>query len=519
MNPIIFVVVAVVVLIAVFLVLRSRNQGGQQITGEETKNLPKPDPNTQQTQTGKEQTGKEQTGKEKPGKEQTGKEQTGKDRAGKEPTDKQPETSSVKAPKEKDPKTEEGTVSASSQESKPTGQKTSIPPASSTPTTTASGDNVPVETQSSAGTERTSKPPKTSAAASTENPGRSNVAAEIPVETVEGGISEAVMPPPKAAVTRQPQAKKDLSALKKGLQQTRGGWVNRLLGVFSGKKEIDPELVTQIEETLITGDVGLETTQRLVAVIKERLSKKDLSNEDLIWETLKKTSREVLDVSAPKFASKAKPGEPNVILVVGVNGAGKTTTIGKLAARYKDQGKSVYLAAADTFRAAAVAQIEMWGKRVGVPVVKGKDLSKPSSVVYDAVQIGLKERADVVIADTAGRLHTKTPLMDELRKLRDAASKALPGAPHEILLVLDSTTGQNGVIQVKEFREALDLTGIVLTKLDGTAKGGVILGICDEFKLPVRFVGVGEKVDDLREFDPDDFTNALFANGDESEVA
>jgi fused signal recognition particle receptor len=177
------------------------------------------------------------------------------------------------------------------------------------------------------------------------------------------------------------------------------------------------------------------------------------------------------------------------------------------------------LAAGDTFRAAAVAQLEAWGKRVGVPVVKGKDLSKPSAVVFDAVTAGVKDGADVVIADTAGRLHTKTPLMDELRKLKDAATKALPGAPHEVLLVLDATTGQNGIIQVKEFRDALDLTGIVLTKLDGTAKGGVILAICDEFKLPVRFVGVGEKVDDLREFDAEEFTEALFARNDDEESA
>lgn len=331
-------------------------------------------------------------------------------------------------------------------------------------------------------------------------------------------VEQVSAPAPPARPVRE---KRDLSALKKGLQQTRGGWLSKLLGIFGGKKAIDPELINQIEETLILGDVGVKTTQRLTEVLKERLSGKDISDEQVVWDTLRDVVREVIDVKAPPFGARAGGKTPLVILVVGVNGVGKTTTIGKLAARYKEQGKKVFLAAADTFRAAAVAQLEAWGRRVGVPVIKGKDLSKPSAVVFDAVQTAIKEGADVVIADTAGRLHTKTPLMDELRKLRDAAAKALPGAPHEILLVLDATTGQNGLVQVKEFREALDLTGIVLTKLDGTAKGGVILGICDEFRLPVRFVGVGEKVDDLRPFDPDDFTEALFARngGDETEAA
>jgi fused signal recognition particle receptor len=286
--------------------------------------------------------------------------------------------------------------------------------------------------------------------------------------------------------------------------------VQRLVGIFSGKKELDPELVAQIEEVLLTGDVGVSTTEKLIAALKERLDKKDLGNEALVWQTLREVTREVIDVPAAPFGAKRGDG-PLVILVVGVNGVGKTTTIGKLAARYKEQGKKVYLAAGDTFRAAAVAQLEAWGKRVGVHTIKGKDLTKPSAVVYDAVQQGAKDGVDVVIADTAGRLHTKTPLMDELRKLGDAANKALAGAPHEILLVLDATTGQNAVVQVNEFKSALAVSGIVLTKLDGTAKGGVILSVCEEHKIPVRFVGVGEKVDDLREFDAEEFSEALFS--------
>lgn len=323
-----------------------------------------------------------------------------------------------------------------------------------------------------------------------------------------------------ARVEAKPAAKKDVAALRTGLKSARTSWVQKLVGIFSGKKELDPELVTNIEEVLLTGDVGVSTTEKLIATLKERLDKKDLANESIVWQTLRDVSREVIDVPAAPFGSKKGDG-PLVILVVGVNGVGKTTTIGKLAARYKEQGKKVYLAAGDTFRAAAVAQLELWGKRVGVHTVKGKDLTKPSAVVYDAVQQAVKEGADVVIADTAGRLHTKTPLMDELRKLGDAAAKALPGAPHEILLVLDSTTGQNAVVQVNEFKSALAVSGIVLTKLDGTAKGGVILSVCEEHKIPVRFVGVGEKVDDLREFDAEEFSEALFsaASGDESEAA
>lgn len=325
---------------------------------------------------------------------------------------------------------------------------------------------------------------------------------------------------PVAKVESKSSPKKDVAALRTGLKSARTSWVQKLVGIFSGKKELDPELVTQIEEVLLTGDVGVQTTDKLIATLKERLEKKDLGNEAIVWQTLRDVAREVIDVPAPSFGSKKGDG-PLVILVVGVNGVGKTTTIGKLAARYKEQGKKVYLAAGDTFRAAAVAQLELWGKRVGVHTVKGKDLTKPSAVVYDAVQQAAKEGADVVIADTAGRLHTKTPLMDELRKLGDAANKALPGAPHEILLVLDSTTGQNAVVQVNEFKSALAVSGIVLTKLDGTAKGGVILSVCEEHKIPVRFVGVGEKVDDLREFNADEFSEALFSavSSDEAEAA
>lgn len=306
---------------------------------------------------------------------------------------------------------------------------------------------------------------------------------------------------------------KDVAAVKRGLAQTRGGFMQRLLAVFSGKKEIDPALLEQIEETLLTGDVGASTTKRFVDGLRERLDRSELADSDKVWEALRDDSKRILDVQSPAFGAAATQS-PLVILMVGVNGAGKTTTTAKLAGRYKAAGQKVLLAAADTFRAAAVQQIEMWGTRVGVTVHKAKDGAKPSAVVYEAVARAVAEGFDVVIADTAGRLQNKAPLMEELRKTRDAAGKACPGAPHEVLLVLDAVTGQNALSQAKEFREALDVTGVVLTKLDGTAKGGVILAVADEFKLPVRFIGVGEKADDLRDFDAGEFVEALFARGE-----
>jgi fused signal recognition particle receptor len=322
-----------------------------------------------------------------------------------------------------------------------------------------------------------------------------------------------VEPAPGRAAPAPLAAPRDVGAIKRGLAATRGGFMQRLFAVFSGKKEIDPALLEEIEETLLTGDVGAATTKRFVDGLRERLDRNELSAPDRVWEALRDDSRRILAVDAPAFGSTAKQS-PLVILMVGVNGAGKTTTTAQLAGRYKAAGQKVLLAAADTFRAAAVQQLEMWGTRVGVPVHKAKDGAKPSAVVYEAVARGVAEGFDVVIADTAGRLQNKAPLMEELRKTRDAAGKACPGAPHEVLLVLDAVTGQNALSQAKEFREALEVTGVVLTKLDGTAKGGVILAVADEFKLPVRFIGVGEKADDLRDFDAAEFVEALFSRGE-----
>ena len=334
-----------------------------------------------------------------------------------------------------------------------------------------------------------------------------------PLAVVEAPVAAAPALAAHRAAPAPLSAPRDVGAIKRGLAQTRGGFMQRLFAVFSGRKEIDPALLEEIEETLLTGDVGVVTTKRFVDGLRERLGRNELADADKVWDALRDDSRRILAVDAPAFGASAKQS-PLVILMVGVNGAGKTTTTAKLAGRYKAAGQKVLLAAADTFRAAAVQQLEMWGTRVGVTVHKAKDGAKPSAVVYEAVARGVSEGFDVVIADTAGRLQNKAPLMEELRKTRDAAGKACPGAPHEVLLVLDAVTGQNALSQAKEFREALEVSGVVLTKLDGTAKGGVILAVADEFKLPVRFIGVGEKADDLRDFDATEFVEALFSRGE-----
>lgn len=373
--------------------------------------------------------------------------------------------------------------------------------------------------------EPTAKPaaPVAEAEAATRPQGEAPVAPATASETApaprgEASAAEAAQAVVAGRAAPAPlSAPRDVGAIKRGLSQTRGGFMQRLFAVFSGKKEIDPALLEEIEETLLTGDVGAHTTKRFIDGLRDRLDRNEISEPDRVWDALREDSRRILTVEAPPFGSSAKQS-PLVILMVGVNGAGKTTTTAKLAGRYKHAGQKVLLAAADTFRAAAVQQLEMWGQRVGVPVYKAKEGAKPSAVVYEAVAKGVAEGFDVVIADTAGRLQNKAPLMEELRKTRDAAGKACPGAPHEVLLVLDAVTGQNALSQAKEFREALEVTGVVLTKLDGTAKGGVILAVADEFKLPVRFIGVGEKADDLRDFDVTEFVEALFSRGEGADV-
>ena len=305
------------------------------------------------------------------------------------------------------------------------------------------------------------------------------------------------------------------AAYKAGLAKTRGGFVAKL-GKLFGKKQIDAATVDELEEVLFTADIGPRAAERIFQSVKTGLSKADLEDADKIWTQIKKTSSEILAVDAAPVEMKARPW---VLLVLGVNGVGKTTTIGKLAARWKGEGKKVLLAAGDTFRAAATEQLEEWAKRAEVDIVKGKAGGDPSSVVFDAIKKGVAESFDIVICDTAGRLHSNAGLMDELKKLRRVADKAMPGAPHDTWMVLDATTGQNAISQAKTFKADMEISGIVLTKLDGSAKGGVVLGICDELKVPVRFVGVGEKIVDLRPFDPSAFVDALYADAPTSEAA
>jgi fused signal recognition particle receptor len=314
-------------------------------------------------------------------------------------------------------------------------------------------------------------------------------------------------------------SKKDVAGLRKGLAATRGGFVARLKALFAGKKEIDPAILEQMEEVMLSSDVGVKTTQSILERLREKLQKNELADSDAVWAALRAEATRILDfkgVNAPTRDAKQKPV---VVLMVGVNGVGKTTTIGKLATKWNAEGKKVILAAGDTFRAAAVQQLEVWGKRVGADVVKGKEGADPGAVAFEATKKAQEAGADVLLVDTAGRLHTKVNLMDEIKKVKRTIAKAMDGAPHDTLLVLDATTGQNGLTQAVLFKEALELTGIILTKLDGTAKGGIVLAVCDELKVPVRYIGLGERAEDLREFVAVDFVEALFGRDDDEAAA
>jgi fused signal recognition particle receptor len=339
-----------------------------------------------------------------------------------------------------------------------------------------------------------------------------------PRERPGQGSASGAQPAKKApAASEDDDRKERRKALRRGLKGTRGGFIASLGNLLHGKKTIDPQLLEKIEEILLTADVGVQFTDKLVKSMKENLSGKELENPGVVWSFMRDQAFAILTPDARSFDIES--AHPFVIMVIGVNGVGKTTTIAKLASRYVKDGKKVVLAAGDTFRAAAVRQLEMWGARVGAEVVKNdKQGADPSAVTFEAIEKGVAQGADIVIADTAGRLHTKTPLMEELKKVKRVMGKAMDGAPHEVLLVLDANTGQNAIQQVREFQDALGITGIVLTKLDGTAKGGVILGICEEHRIPVRFIGVGERDDDLRVFDAEDFVAVLFEGPDESDA-
>ena len=294
--------------------------------------------------------------------------------------------------------------------------------------------------------------------------------------------------------------------LKQGLGKTRDSLNDEINSVFSNFRKVDEDLLEELEEILIMSDIGVETATEIISKLRNRIKLEKITDEQGVKNALKEEMQKILDKVPNGLELKTKPA---VILVVGVNGVGKTTSIGKIANNLRKQGKKVVVAAADTFRAAAVEQLEIWAKRADGDIVKKNEGSDPASVVYDAIKITKEKNADVLICDTAGRLHTKKYLMDELLKIGKVIEKELPDAEKETLMVIDSTTGQNAIIQVKAFKEVVPITGLVLTKLDGTAKGGVVIGIVNENSIPVKFVGVGEKIDDMEVFNSKDFVDAI----------
>ena len=309
-------------------------------------------------------------------------------------------------------------------------------------------------------------------------------------------------------------SKEKKESLDKGLEKSKESFFSKLGKAVVGKSKVDEEVLDELEEILITSDVGVNTTIKIIERIEERVARdkymgvEELDNilrEEIAGLLAENNTEDIQDFGIPTDVKR-----PYVIMVVGVNGVGKTTTIGKLSAQFKNQGLKVVLGAADTFRAAAVDQIKLWGDRVGVPVVSKGMNTDPSAVAFDAVKQGVDEGADVVIIDTAGRLHTKVNLMNELSKIKRVMQKFIPEAPHEVLLVLDGSTGQNATIQAREFTKATEVTSLAITKLDGTAKGGVVIGISDEFKIPVKYIGVGEKVEDLQVFHKMEFVDSFF---------
>ncbi len=299
-----------------------------------------------------------------------------------------------------------------------------------------------------------------------------------------------------------------LEKLKSGVEKTRAGLVNALEDALQGKKEIDADLLDELEFTLISADIGVRTTEEILDRIRQRVERHQLSDAVQLKGLIREHLLEILEASERAPARVMEP--PAVVMVIGVNGAGKTTTIGKLAQRFKNEQRSVLLCAADTFRAAAIDQLEVWGQRTGTQVIRQGPGSDPSAVLFDALSAARARKVDYVIVDTAGRLQTKENLMAELQKMDRTAKKVIADAPHEVLLVLDATTGQNGLEQARKFTDTSGVTGIVLTKLDGTAKGGIVVAIARELNLPIRYIGVGEKVDDLLPFDAEKFIESLF---------
>lgn len=294
--------------------------------------------------------------------------------------------------------------------------------------------------------------------------------------------------------------------LKSGLNKTKESFDEKINNVFSTFRKVDEEFLDELEEILIMSDIGMDTSIKIISNLRERIKKEKIENPEEIKQALREEMKKILDIADINLHLNTKP---SIILVVGVNGVGKTTSIGKIANRLAKDGKKVVVAAADTFRAAAVEQLEIWANRAGADIVKREEGIDPASVVFDAIKVAKNKQADILIVDTAGRLHNKKYLMDELNKIQKVINKEMPEADKEVLLVIDGTTGQNAISQVQAFKKEADITGIVLTKLDGTAKGGVVIGIVEENKIPVKFIGIGEQIDDMEIFNSEDFVKAI----------
>ncbi len=333
--------------------------------------------------------------------------------------------------------------------------------------------------------------------------------AEPEAEVPEEELAEVVIGEPEPEPEAVPRKQGFLRFLKERLTKTRQGFMRKIDRVLAGRRSIDPGLFEELEEVLITGDLGVQTTTRILHDLQQAVKTQGLRDPLELKTYLKQSLFDILSLCKGELLTEV-PNLPLVILMVGVNGVGKTTTIAKLAYQLKHQGKKVLLAAGDTFRAAAIEQLQVWADRVGVEVIKHGAGADPAAVVYDAIHAAKARRVDAVIVDTAGRLHTKVNLMEECKKIKRVIGREHEGAPHEVLLVLDATIGQNAIAQTRQFHEALGLTGLVMTKLDGTAKGGVLLSIVNEIQIPIKLIGVGEKLPDLQPFDPGAFAEALF---------
>jgi fused signal recognition particle receptor len=376
------------------------------------------------------------------------------------------------------------------------------------------GPQPEIETNSNTATAVTSQETATESDQAGANQAGSDSEAQDPV--VSTNQAEAAKSPTSETDTDARSAKSSkgfFSRLKAGLAKTRKGFSDSLASLVLGRKEIDDDLLDELEMILLSADIGIEATDEIIKNLTDQVSRKTLKDPQALIDSLKTQLVEMLEpVSKPLDIPDS--GKPYVILMVGVNGVGKTTTIGKLAKKFQDDGRSVMLAAGDTFRAAAVEQLQTWGERNQVPVMAQKTGADSAAVIFDAIQSATAKDIDVLIADTAGRLHTQSNLMEELKKVKRVMQKVDATAPHEVMLVLDAGNGQNALSQARQFKEAVDVTGLTLTKLDGTAKGGIIVALSKQLGLPVRFIGVGESVDDLRPFDAESFVDALFARDD-----